>query len=480
MHFIFSLPDWKKHLLFLLTTIVVSLIVNVLFLEANLVGPIFFLAFFISIAYLLILFRNPRIGLITVVFIGFLSDFLGREIISLPYANIMEVLLLVTLIACVCIYPADDRKLINNDLSFLFLSWFILSVFQIVNPERPNIEGALGELRTIAVYPLFVTLIAFMTIKTNDNLNFILRLFLILSLFACLGGIKQQHFGLSTAEQAFLDDGGATTHLLWGRLRVFSFYDAARFGCLMAQFAIISSILAFGNFKVWKRILFLVLTGLFIYGMLLSGTRTALIVIVAGAFFAILASKNFKIFIWGGLFMLLFLSFLKFTHIGNGNYEIYRLRSAVNPEDPSLNVRFTSQQALSTYMKGRPFGAGLGVIGYYGHKYNSDKFPSTIEPDSFWVKVWVMYGVIGMIIWFGIYMYIFGKCFGIIWNIKDDRLRFKLIALASSSFGIFFCSYGNEIINTVPSLFVVAVSLVIVYRGPHLDKEISLSLTSKK
>src|SRR5690606_36342394 len=152
----------------------------------------------------------------------------------------------------------------------------------------------------------------------------------------------------------------------------------------------------------------------------------------------------------------------------------------VNPEDASLNVRFMSQQALSHYMATRPFGAGIGVIGYYGHKFNSDKFPSTIEPDSFWVKVWVMYGITGMIIWFGMYMYIFGKCFGIIWNIKDNRLRFKLNALASGSFGIFFCSYGNEIINVTPSLLVVAVSLVIVYQGPRLDREITLSLTPKK
>lgn len=178
--------------------------------------------------------------------------------------------------------------------------------------------------------------------------------------------------------------------------------------------------------------------------------------------------------------MFLFLGILKFTNIGNGHYEIYRLRSAVDPQDASLNVRFTSQQALRQYMQSRPFGAGIGVIGYYGHKFNSDKFPSTIEPDSYWVKVWVMYGIVGMIIWFGMYMYIFGKCFGIIWNIKDTGLRYKLIALSSSSFGIFFCSYGNEILNTFPSLLVAAVGFVIIYKGPSLDQEIRLRLNKEK
>ena len=480
MQYITSLSNEKKYLLFLITALLVSALVNVLFVKTLLIGPVYLLVFFICIPYLIFLFRNPSIGLITIVLLCFLGGFISSEIIEIPSLIIIDALLLITFLACFYAYSAKDQSLIKNDQVLLFLFWLVLSILQLANPERPNLYGGLSELRMIGLYPLLVTLIAFMTLKTNKDLRLMLIMFLALSLFACFNGIKQQVFGLSVADQAFLDNGGAITHVLWGRIRYFSFFDAARFGCLMAQLAVISSVLIFGEFKFWKRLVFLILTVFFVYGMLISGTRTALIVIVAGAFFAILASRSYKIFLLGSLFMVLFLGFLKYTHIGSGNYEIYRLRSAVNPEDASLNVRYKSQLLLKEYMASKPFGAGLGVIGYNGHKYNSDKFPSTIEPDSFWVKVWVMYGVVGMVLWFGMYMYIFGKCFGIIWNIKDNRLRFKLIALASSSIGIFFCSYGNEIINTIPSLLIVAVSLVFIYRGPYLDREISLSLTSKK
>ena len=479
MQYIISLSSWKKHLLFLLTAILISALVNVLFVETLLIGPVYLLVFFICIPYLILLFRNPSIGFITIVILCFIGGFISAEIIEIPSLTIIDALLLITFIACFYAYSAKNQDLIKNDQVLLLLFWFLFSVLQMANPERPNFYGGLSEIRMTGVYPLLITLIAFMTLKSNRDLRLMLILFLVLSLFACFNGIKQQLFGLSVADQAFLDNGGASTHVLWGRIRYFSFFDAARFGCLMAQLAVITFVLTFGKFKLWKRAVFMILTILFVYGMLISGTRTALIVIVAGAFFAILVSKNYKIFLLGSLFMILFLCFLKYTHIGSGNYEIYRLRSAVNPEDESLNVRYNSQLLLKEYMASRPFGAGLGVIGYNGHKYNSDKFPSTIEPDSFWVKIWVMYGVVGLILWFGMYMYLFGKCFGIIWNIKDDRLRFKLIALASSSFGIFFCSYGNEIINTIPSLLIVAVSLVFIYRGPYLDREIRLTLNTK-
>jgi hypothetical protein len=46
--------------------------------------------------------------------------------------------------------------------------------------------------------------------------------------------------------------------------------------------------------------------------------------------------------------------------------------------------------------------------------------------------------------------------------------------LLSGATGVFFCSYGNEIMNIMPSLIVFFLSLVIVYQGPKLDRELQL------
>src|SRR5690606_37648423 len=142
--------------------------------------------------------------------------------------------------------------------------------------------------------------------------------------------------------------------------------------------------------------------------------------------------------------------FLKFTYIGNGNYAIYRLRSAVNPEDPSLNVRFETQRNLRVYLEGRPFGGGLGTIGYLGEKYNGDTYLSTFQPDSYWVKVWAMYGSVGFTLWFSMMSYILGRCCGIVWTTRDKGLKIKLMALTAGFGGLFICSYGNEVMNYEP------------------------------
>src|SRR5690606_13380650 len=161
---------------------------------------------------------------------------------------------------------------------------------------------------------------------------------------------------------------------------------------------------------------------------------------------------------------------LKFTSIGSGNYEIRRIRSALDPKEASLNVRLENQKILRAYLVNKPFGEGLGVIGFWGHEYNSDKFLSTIEPDSYWVKVWAMYGIVGFVLWFVMMMYLLGKCSGIAWRIRDPVLRIKVIALVAGAFGIFVASYGNEVINRIPSSLLTYMSMAFVYLSPRLDR----------
>lgn len=289
---------------------------------------------------------------------------------------------------------------------------------------------------------------------------------------ASINGIKQLYIGPSPGEQRFLDAGGAVTHVLWGRLRVFSFYsDAGQFGASQAAIGITTLILAtMGIYKKkWKKLLLLGCSFLMLYGMLISGTRGALFALIVGAFVAIFLSKKFKVLIYGGFLAFGLLFFLKFTHIGDGNYQIYRLRSAVNPQDASLNVRFNTQRVLREYMSTRPFGGGLGVIGGNSMAYNPGNFLSTVQPDSYFVKIWAMYGIVGLTIWLCIMMYILGKCCGIVWSVKDQALRVKLIALTSGYAGILFCSYGNEVINSMPTSIVIYLSWVFVFIGPQLE-----------
>ncbi|PYF76867.1 O-antigen ligase family protein [Pedobacter nutrimenti] len=435
--------------------------------------PILFTVSFLGVIYLMITVRELKFAYYGMFFYCFMVIFLYREISSsVPFGTGVEVFILIAWIS-VLFNPNRIRwKLLNNDLVYLALFWFFLSVIELVNPAGASARGWLQEIRSSALYFIFITPLGFLVLNKKKDLNHFLILIIILSVIGSFYGMRQLFFGLTHGEQQFLDDGAAKTHLLWGKLRVFSFYsDAGQFGASQAHICLIAAVLALGPFLWWKRMLLAIAALILLYGMLISGTRGALFALIVGGFFALFLSKNFKVLFFGGLVAVMCLGVLKYTTIGNGNYQIYRLRTALDPQDPSLNVRFTNQLILRDYLSTRPFGGGLGVIGTWGKEYNKDKFLSTIEPDSYWVKVWVMYGIVGFVIWFGMIMYIIGKCCGIVWKIRDVKLKVKLIALTSGTVGVFFCSYGNEVMNTMPTALILYMSWTFIYLGPLFDKK---------
>jgi hypothetical protein len=407
----------------------------------------------------------------------FTSWLITREFrLVFPSGTLIEGFLGIAFIAAILTIPKTGWANVKTDLFFLLLFWFIFCVIQVFNPEGASVLGWLKEIRSAALYPLLITTISLAVFDKEKDLNTFIYLVIGFSTLAALDGFKQKHIGLSQGDFNFLAYGGAQTHILFGRLRVFSFYsEAAQFGASQAHVGLLTLIVALGPIKKKYKIMLLAASALMFYGMLLSGTRGALFALIPGAFLAIILSKKFKVLIIGGAIAIGFICFLKFTYIGNGNYEIFRLRSALNPNDASLNVRLSSQRVLKEYMSSRPFGGGLGVTGSIGMSYNKDKFLSKVQPDSYWVKIWAMTGIVGFTIWFGMMMYILGKCCGITWKIEDEGLKVKAIALTSGIAGILFCSYGNEVINTMPSSIIVYMSWVFMYKMPKFDQKIKES-----
>ncbi|HMR83044.1 MAG TPA: O-antigen ligase family protein [Niabella sp.] len=439
----------------------------------NFVLPLVPVVLLSVVIFTIFLFREPFLGLMATTGYCFFLHFLSREIGGgISYGLGIEILLLLTWLSIW--YNADrfDFSNLNNCLFWLTFSWFLLSVAEVANPAGANITGWILELRSSALYPFLIAPLGMLLLTTPRRLNIFLKTIILFSLIAALVGVKQKYIGLSQGDQLFLQDN--PTHVLWGQIRYFSiFSNAGQFGPSQGQFSMIAFVLSFSVKEWWKKIVLLVLSGLFFYGMMISGTRGAMFAVAGAAVAAMFLTKRFKVFMFGLIAIGLFYGFLKYTNIGSGNYAIVRLRSSVDPNDASLNVRFINQKKLAEYMKSKPFGGGLGVIGSFGHKYNPDKYLSTIEPDSYWVKLWAMYGIVGFTFWFCIMMFLFGKCTGIIWRIHNPSLKVKLIALLSGSAGIFLCSYGNEVMNDMPSLIILYLSFGVILMAPKLDKQLS-------
>lgn len=464
----------KRKTLFVPAGVLLAVVVGWLTACNGLLVPGLLVATAAVVPFCIALFHLPRLGVVALVCYCFLFFILAHEIEGVPFGMAVDALLVLTWVAVAFNHQQFAWGNIKNELCLLGVAWFVVNLLELLNPAGASFAGWFLEFRSASLYWLLCVPLALLVFNTRKDLNLFLLLIIGLSVLGALNGLKQLYIGLSPGEQAYLN-ANVKTHLLWGQLRVFSFYsDAGQFGASQAHIALIALILALGPFKLWKRALLAAAAFILIVGMFISGTRGAMFALGSGGLVALLISKNIKVFVLGSVLAVAGFCVLKYTHIGSSNYNIYRMRTALDPSDPSLNVRFKNQERLATYLADHPFGGGVGVIGNSGIKYNSDKLLSTIPPDSYWVKVWAMYGIVGFIIWLGIMAYILGKCCGIVWNIQDRALRAKLIALTAGFAGSLFSSYGNEVINFMPSALVVYLSWAFVFRGPQLDFDLPL------
>jgi hypothetical protein len=429
--------------------------------------------------FLTIVFNTPRVGFVAYITYCFLNNYLSRHLLTVPVGLAMEGILIITWLAVLFHRSAIPiGKQLRNDLILVSLIWFIINILEIGNPAGASIEGWVNEMRSSTLLWLLTVSLCYVAFNRKQDLNLFLYLIIGFSIAGTIYGIKQKVLGVDSMEQLWLNQGASVTHIIRGRLRIFSYYsDAAQFGASQAHIALVCFILALGPYSRKKKLLLAFSTVLLLYGMLISGTRGALFVLVVGLFIYLSLSKQIKTLVLGCFLLVGVFSIMKYTTIGNENPDIFRLRSAINPDDPSLQVRLKNQAILREYLATRPFGGGVGVMGTWGSRYNPGKYLSKIPPDSYFVKIWGQYGVVGLILWFGLMMYILGKCMGIVWRIKDPLLRQKLLALTSGFGGILFCSYGNEIMNQMPSSMLLYISWVFIFSGPNLDTP-SLSTTA--
>ncbi len=423
------------------------------------------------IGFFILVFYRPKVGLIVFIIYCFFVPDIIKHIEGPPLGLGQDAILVLTWLGIIFYRAKKFRtRHLNNDLVMLSVVWLIITILQIGNTERPSLVGWFYEGRSITFYQVLSIPLAFLVFNKKRDINLFLTLIIFLSVLGAVYGIKQMVIGVDAGENRWLEAGAKKTHILNGKLRIFSFYtEAAQFGASMAHLTVICLILALGPYNFTKKAMFGVAGMLTMYGMLISGTRSAFFVLIGGFFLYLILSKKITILIIGGIVGMLFFGMLKFTTIGSGNAQIVRLRTSVDPNDPSFQVRLANQRILKDFLKSRPFGAGVGVLGTWGVLYNKDKFISTIPPDSLFVKVWAMYGIVGFLIWFGIMVYIVGKMTAIVWDTRDPYMRNKIAALCCGATGMLLCSYGNEVMNQMPSSIIVYVSWVLVWLSPRWD-----------
>ncbi len=429
------------------------------------------------------LFVKPRIGLYTVIVLAFIAIGLTRYILNVPLGLSIDGILVLTYIALFfkLFYNKLDWAPIRNDLTFLSLIWFIYGVFEFFNPEALSRTAWFYAMRGVNLYMLLTVPLVFLMFNKVKYLYIFLYIWGAFSILATLKGIQQLYFGPDYAEQYWLDTKGAITHIIFGELRIFSFFsDAGQFGAAQGHAGIVGLLVAF-NVKGWKKKLFFFLMGISgIYGMMISGTRGAISVPMAGMLLYLIHRKNFRVIFIGLILFAGIYVFFRYTYIGESNSQIRRMRTAFNPlDDASLQVRLQNRALLKTYLASRPFGGGIGSAGDWGKRFSPQGFLANVATDSWYVQIWAEQGIIGLVLHFIIIGYIMIKAsFLIMFRINNQELKLIMSALASGIVGMMAASYGNGVFGQMPSGIIIYISMALLFMSKDFDNELHIKETS--
>lgn len=431
----------------------------------------------IGIAVVSYVVINPRKGLILYLFYCFIVNGVNRYLPGVfQFGLLMEGILVLIWIGFIFKkFRQTSWAPMNNGMVKMALFWLFFNLAEIFNPSGATISGWFYESRTAALAWVLVTPLVYVLWSERKDITLFINLVIGFALLGALWGFKQKFIGVDSMESRWLAAGAHTTHVLFGKLRIFSFYsDAGQFGCSQAMVSVMAGIVALGPFSWKKKLLFGGLAFVLFYSHLVAGTRTALFVFVPSTALFLILTKRLEILLLGALLAGGAFYTLKYTTIGEGNDEIRRLRTALDPKDKSLQSRFRNQEKLAEYLSVRPFGAGVGVIGNVGTKYNPNHYVSTIPPDSLWVKQWAQYGIVGLLIWLGMMGYIIGYGAGVIWNLRDVQLQYEMMAIVCGFAGVLFASYGQEILNLMPTTAIVSLGIGFIWLGAKWDSEKAL------
>ena len=391
------------------------------------------------------------------------------------YNEMIEILLLF-----MAILNVKDTKFERtaNPMLVALLAWCGFCTLEVLN-DTCNIGIDVGSWYTSARMIAFQLLYAFLVFSIYISKPKILIRYIFvwgaLALFASFWVWKQQHIGLTSSENAWLQTRGRSTHILQAGtlIRYFSIYsDAANFGIGIASTAV--AFLIFGITSKIKRhkIFFLAVGAACTWAIFPSGTRTAIACLMAGFAAYIFLSKSFKIAIPVTILFALFLFILAFTNIGQSNQQIRRMRSAFNKDDASAGVRANNQKAMKKYLAEAPWGIGMH-IGYQNAPANNKyTYMATVPPDSEYVFIWIHTGIIGITTFLiCTAIMIIGACWIVLFRLRSPSLRGIgagfCCAMVSQQLG----GYGNQVLMQFPNCLTFYGGLAIVYILPYLEND---------
>ncbi len=427
------------------------------------------------ISVIIWIFFDPRNGIILLFICNYYALGITRYLPA-PLGLSIDGLLVLTWLSVLFsqfnhkVYWSKGKSL----FTFLAFIWYAYALFEFVNPQVISRQAWFYAMRGVSLYMLLTIPLVRIVFNKEKDLDSILNMWAVFTLTAVVKGVMQKVLGPDPWEHRWLMNGGGVTHLLPGGLRIFSFFtDAGNYGASMGFSGVVFGLL-FLHTASKKRYFWMVVSLLAFFGMMISGTRGALAVPVAGMALYCVVSKNFKILFIGAVLMIGVYGFLKFSSVGNTVYEIRRIRTALDPDNPSLNVRLENQKKLKSYLSDKPFGGGIGSAGNWGMRFTPNTFLANTPTDSWYVQIWAEQGIIGLYLHLFILICVVGYSgYYIMFQCKTERYKVKATALLAGMFGIMAASYGNGVLGQMPNGIIIYMSMAFISLMKEWEEEIN-------
>jgi len=433
------------------------------------------------IIYLYHFFANPRIGFYSVLVANYFAIGLSRYIPA-PLGLTVDGLLVLTWLAL--IFSQFNKKVewknANRDFTYFVVIWYAMTFLQLFNPEAVSREAWFYAMRGQGLYIFLTVPLTYLIFNKPKDLDILIKLTAWFTLVAIGKALMQKYIGVDPWEARWLNmPGNRTTHILFGQLRVFSiFSDAGTFGSSMGYFGVLYIVLAIHEIKKNLKYFYFFVGFMSIFALMISGTRSAIAVPLVGFAVYTILSKRIKIILSVGtiLFTLFFL--LKYTTVGQGNYEIRRMRSAFSEDNASMDVRNDNRIIFANYLKSRPFGGGVGSAGNWGMRFSPGTLLAETATDGFYIQIWAEQGIVGLTFYLIMIFYIvFKASFLVFFRLKKPENIHKAMALTSGMYGLIVSSYTASSLGQLPNLIIVFASMVMISLMPEWEKKESETIS---
>ncbi len=432
-----------------------------------------------GITYLIINIQYPYISYVVLFIFNYFVMGLSRYIRFIPPGVAMDLVIVFTIAVFILNSFSSDSeiKLKNafNGITLLAFIWFLYCLFQILNPSSSSIIAWATGVRNLGIYFFIIVVLTSVLLRRYKYLKNFLFIWSILSLLAVAKALIQKFIGFDAAELRWLYfEGGSVTHVLYYGVRYFSFFtDAANFGTGIAFSGVVFSISAFYFKNLRFKVYYLVVSLICAYGMIISGTRGSIAVPFVAFTMFVVMSKNFKMIVLTTMGLVVAFVFLKYTYYGHGNTYIRRMRSIFSKDDPSLMIRVENQRFLRTYMRTYPFGVGIAMSRPGAATYKPHPVISTIPSDSWYVRVWMEVGMVGLVLHLFILLYVLAHgTYLVLFKLKNEQLKGITSSLICGLGGVYVAAYSLEIIGQFPTSFIMYMSMTFIFLSPHYDKEL--------